>query len=133
MCKNHYSQKVIVAWLLPEPLLKLVGLTRLKFQLCSFCEVSYTIHFGSKKHPKFGWASFVEPCWLFHTCCGHQKSFPVCLTNTPLVALHHEGAFKTICLLGCSFMGCGCTIDYCIILFKSVCSPFSPLFSPPLT
>lgn len=65
----------------------------------------------------------MEPCWLFHTCCGHQKSFPVCLSNTPLVPLHHEGAFKTICLLGCSFMGCSCTIDYCIILVKSVCSP----------
>lgn len=65
----------------------------------------------------------VEPCWLFHTCSGHQKSFPVFLTNTPLVPLHHEGAFKTICLLGCSFMGRSCTTDYCIILFKSVCFP----------
>lgn len=88
-------------------------------------QVSHAIHFGSKKHPKFGWASFVEPRWLSYTCCGHQKSFPVWLTNTPLVPLHREGAFKTICLLGCSFMDWSCTIEYCVILFKSLCSPLS--------
>lgn len=49
---------------------------------------------------------------------------------TPLLPLHHEVAFKTICLLGCFFMGHSCNTDYCIILFKSVCSPFTPLFLP---
>lgn len=68
----------------------------------------------------------MEPRWLLHTCREHQKSFQVCLTNTPLVPLHHEGAFKMICLLGCSFMGCSCSTDYCIFLFKSVCYPPSP-------
>lgn len=70
----------------------------------------------------------MEPCWLSYSCRGHQKSFPVCLTNTQLVLFHHEGVLKTICLLGCSFMGC--SIHYCIILFESGCSHLHS--TPPL-
>lgn len=68
----------------------------------------------------------MEPRWSCHTCHEHQKSFQVYFTNAPLLPLHHEGPFKAIWLLGSSFRGCNCDRDYCIILFKSVCSPFSP-------
>lgn len=43
----------------------------------------------------------MEPRWLpLCTCRALRRSSRVCLSDTPLVPHHQEGAFKTICLLG---------------------------------
>lgn len=42
--------------------------------------------------------------------------------------LHHEVVFINDKPSGVFFVGYSCNTDYCIILFKSVCSPFTPLF-----
>lgn len=48
----------------------------------------------------------MEPRWLpLHTCRALRRSSQVCLSDTPLAPHHHEGAFKTICLLGEFFHG----------------------------
>lgn len=56
------------------------------------------------------------------TVCGAMLTIPPMLWKPAVIPIlpqhhstirppfHHEGAFKTICLLGCSFMGC--SIDY---------------------